>query len=61
MRRGHSTPDEGFSEERSQPDSEMTMHADLDTESKQLLAALLVLTPEQRKRVSISSYYASIL
>ena len=53
MRRDHSTPDEGLSEERSQPDSEMTMLADLDPESKEILTALLLLTAEQRKRAPI--------
>ena len=52
MRRDHSTPDEGFSEERSQPDSDMTLPADLEPEVKNMLSALLQLTSEQRRGVS---------
>ena len=51
--RDHSTPDEGFSEERSQADSDMTLPADLEPEVKDLVGRLLQLTSEQRKCVSI--------
>ncbi|KAK5125293.1 hypothetical protein LTR08_005365 [Meristemomyces frigidus] len=51
MRRDHSQPDEGFSEERSQSDSDLAFPAAMDAGAKQLLAAVMQLPAEQRKLV----------
>lgn len=56
MARNHSQLDEGFSEEtRSLSDSDMMYSNDLDANHQQLLAMVLDLPADQRKRTSSSS------